>query len=117
MKWHHGGIEVRSLETSSAFYENLFRFEVQECLVLDDEKIIFLNHGKVTLELIKGEENQLGPSDLHFAWEVEDLSGWREHLEESGLNPVDGPYHVDGGMTVIFYKGPDGEVIELVSRS
>ncbi|WP_409252335.1 VOC family protein [Bacillus sp. SCS-153A] len=116
MRWHHGGIEVTSLKDSVEFYREVFQFEVQSCLRLREEKIVFMSRGPVTIELIENPEIQAGPSSLHFAWEVEDLSWWTDHLEDLGLQPVEGPYCLDSGRTVIFYKGPDGEVFELVSR-
>lgn len=116
MKWHHAGIEVTCLEKSVAFYEEYFQFEVQSCLMLGEEKIIFMSRGPVVVELIESPESQARSSSLHFAWEVEDLSWWIERSENCGLQPIEGPYYLDSGMTVIFYKGPDGEVIELVSE-
>jgi lactoylglutathione lyase len=115
MKWHHAGIEVSSLENSAAFYEKAFQFEVQHCLSLGDEKIVFMGRGPVIIELIENPDGCAGPASLHLAWEVEKLSWWMDRLEKYGLNPIEGPYHIDSGMTVIFYKGPDGELIELVS--
>jgi lactoylglutathione lyase len=115
MRWHHTGIEVENLEASAAFYKEVFLFEAQSCLKLGEERIMFMDNGEVTIELIQGKGDSV-PSSLHFAWEVEDLSGWVERLDKYGMKPVEGPYSLDSGLTVIFYKGPDGEVIELVSR-
>ncbi|WP_421382270.1 VOC family protein [Bacillus salacetis] len=116
MKWHHGGIEVSSLERSAAFYEEVFQFEVQQSLMLGEEKIVFMRRGPVTIELIETTEDYSAPSSLHLAWEVEDLSWWMQRMESYGLDILEGPYRLDDGMTVIFYKGPDGEMIELVSH-
>ncbi|RIW29089.1 VOC family protein [Bacillus salacetis] len=116
MKWHHGGIEVSSLKKSCGFYEEIFQFTVKECLILEDEKIIFMKRGSIILELVETGEESTGSSNMHFAWEVEDLPLWREHLGKFGLHPSEGPYHLDSGATVIFYEGPDGEMIELLSR-
>ncbi|WP_456272970.1 VOC family protein [Bacillus sp. AK031] len=115
MKWHHAGIETGNLEVSAAFYKEVFLFEAQSCFKLGEERIIFMKRGEVTIELIQSEGDSV-PSSLHFAWEVDDLSAWVERLEEYGMKPVEGPYSLDSGLTVIFYKGADGEVIELVSR-
>ncbi|MGM0843428.1 MAG: VOC family protein [Bacillota bacterium] len=116
MKWHHGGIEVESLERSIAFYEKCFQFKVSSCLKLEEEKIVFLSRDSIVIELIENKGQSRVSSNLHFAWGVEDLSYWIEHLKECGLKPMEGPYNLDSGWTVIFYKGPDGEVIELVSQ-
>ncbi|TYS17981.1 VOC family protein [Rossellomorea vietnamensis] len=115
MNWHHAGIEVENLERSSAFYEKIFGFKAGTCLKLGKEKIVFLACGSIVIELIENSEQNTG-SNLHLAWEVGDLFYWMDHLEECGLKPLEGPYSLDSGSTVIFYKGPDGEVIELVSQ-
>jgi lactoylglutathione lyase len=117
MKWHHAGVEVSSLSGSAAFYEEVLQFEVRQLLTLGEERIVFMSRGPVTIELIESPEDYAGPSSLHFAWEVEDLSWWMDRFEKYGVSPFEGPYRLDSGMTVIFYKGPDGEVIELVSQS
>lgn len=116
MKWHHAGIEVENLERSAAFYEKIFGFKAGSCLKLGEEKIVFLACGSIVIELIENSEQTTGFSNLHLAWEVEDISYWMGHIEECGLKPLEGPYSLDSGETVIFYKGPDGEVIELVSK-
>ncbi|MGD7022972.1 VOC family protein [Rossellomorea vietnamensis] len=116
MNWHHAGIEVENLERSAAFYEKVFGFKARSCLKLEEEKIIFMACGSIVIELIGNSEQITASSNLHLAWEVEDLSYWMDHIEECGLKPLEGPYSLDSGLTVIFYKGPDGEVIELVSQ-
>ncbi|MGF2618334.1 VOC family protein [Rossellomorea vietnamensis] len=116
MKWHHAGIEVERLERSTAFYEKIFGFKEESCLKMGEEKIVFLTCGPIVIELIENREQTTGSSNLHFAWEVGDLAYWMSRLENWGLKPEEGPYRLDSGWDVIFYKGPDGEVIELVSK-
>jgi lactoylglutathione lyase len=113
MKWHHVGMYVQSIETSRAFYEEMFDFKAADSFQFLGEQIVFLKRGEALLELIEGKQNLSG---MHMCFEVEDVEVWIERLRQRGLSPVEGPFRLDCGWKVVFYEGPDGEVIELLAK-
>ncbi|MCA1065555.1 VOC family protein [Rossellomorea sp. AcN35-11] len=115
MKLHHIGIHVRSLEKSVAFYVSHFGFHEEIYFEWDGEKIAFLQSGHIRLELIQNDVQEHGlTSGSHFALEVENLEEKKQELTEQGILSLEGPYLIRDRWKVIFYPGPDGEVIELV---
>lgn len=114
MKWHHAGIHVSDLETSVAFYEKLFEFNVVDAFHLEGESIVFLQNSDVMLELIYQEEGKPAWSSNHICIEVENIDEWMQTIHRKGLTPVEGPLQLKNGWKTVFYEGPDREVIELL---
>jgi lactoylglutathione lyase len=115
MKHHHIGINVKNLEVSKRFYQTHFGFSEEFTTVVGNEQILFLSRNEEWLELIY--DSDVAPSHfhVHFAWEVEDLIGEINRLSHMGLEPVDGPILLENGWKAVFYEGPAGELIELIS--
>ncbi|WP_175989934.1 VOC family protein [Bacillus sp. Marseille-Q1617] len=115
MKLHHIGINVSSLKRSKGFYQTLFGFKEEFTAVIGSEEIVFLKRNEDWLELI--EDRDRGPSNsrVHFAWETADLEAEIKRLARLDLVPVEGPIQLDNGWRAVFYKGPDEELIELIS--
>lgn len=114
MKWHHGGIEVGNLNNSIQFYESMFGLNIEQCLMLNGEKITFLKNEEIKIELIESEETSALSNSVHIAWQVDDIEGWMAKLRGKGLLPSEGPYKLKNGWIAVFYEGLDGEMIELV---
>ncbi|WP_064092025.1 VOC family protein [Rossellomorea aquimaris] len=115
MNLHHIGINVRNLEESKQFYQTYFGFREELYLEMKDETILFLVKDTLRLELIHdsviGESRSL---KAHFAMEVEDLGEWIDFLKKQKIMPIEGPIDIDNRWKVVFFLGPDGELIELV---
>ncbi|RDI42310.1 VOC family protein [Falsibacillus pallidus] len=121
MKWHHGGIQVKSLIEAIRFYEGFFGFETVGSLNLTGEKIIFMQREGILIELIEGtegKEDDCRESGVHMAWEVDDLEKWIKELAEKNLFPSEGPIWLkDLDGRTVFYTGCNGETIELMECS
>jgi lactoylglutathione lyase len=117
MKWHHVGIQVWKLEESIPFYKNNFGFEIDHTLLLHGEKIAFLIKDEIRIELVESEDSPAPKSSVHFSWQVEDTEDLMKKLGEKGLNPIEGPYSLDNGWTVVYYNGPNNEMIEFIQIS
>ncbi|MFL8937362.1 VOC family protein [Rossellomorea oryzaecorticis] len=115
MKLHHIGINVSSLERSKQFYQTHFGFKEEFTAVIGSEEIVLLKRDEERLELIQDGDSALSQSMVHFAWETADLEAEIERLSRLGLEPVEGPVQLDNGWRAVFYKGPDGELIELIN--
>jgi predicted enzyme related to lactoylglutathione lyase len=114
MKWHHGGIEVGSLQDSIQFYERMFDLKIEQRFTLNGEKIVFLKNEDVKIELIESKDMSTLSNSVHIAWQVDDIEGWMKGLSNKGLFPSEGPYKLKNGWIAVFYEGLDGEMIELV---
>ncbi|MCA1061019.1 VOC family protein [Rossellomorea aquimaris] len=116
MKLHHIGMYVKSLKASKEFYQIYFGFEEELNFRWGSENILFLKKGCSRLELIEepGEENKR--AFLHIALVADDLIKEVALVKEKGLMPVEGPLLLDNGWKVVFFFGPDGEIIELVEE-
>ncbi|OIU66383.1 VOC family protein [Rossellomorea aquimaris] len=115
MKLHHIGINVSSLERSKRFYQTHFGFKEEFTAVIGSEEIVFLKRDEEWLELIQDRDSASLQSRVHFAWETADLDVEIMRLARKGLEPVEGPVQLDNGWRAVFYKGPDGELIELIN--
>jgi lactoylglutathione lyase len=116
---HHVGVHVADLESSVAFYEEVFGLEVAARLELGDERLVFLNAGAQSLELIADARGrrQTGVVD-HLALAVDNLDDWFHFLRERGVRVLD-PQPLDVppiAARILFCLGPDDERIELFEQ-
>ncbi len=123
----HGILEaalyVSDIARSENFYSRLFFLRKMGS---DPERHVFFQCGKGVLLLFRAEATRR--SDLiaprhgaegagHFAFEIlpEEISAWREHLQQSGVaieKKVDWP---EGGHSS-YFRDPDGNSLELATR-
>lgn len=113
MRIHHFAIEVRQLNRSKAFYEEIMGFTEHLKINIHGEDIIFLELGGFKLELI---ENKLARAAdyIHLCFEVGNLNDLVNRLEEYTLIPEEGPCELENGWKNAFYRGPDNELIEFL---
>jgi lactoylglutathione lyase len=114
MRFHHVGVEVNHLERSISFYQEVLGFQLSERIRLAGEEIAFLTRGNSRLELIKAENRSPISTNLHTAFEVEELLSWANRLRELNVRIVEGPLLLENGWKNLFFYGPDRELIELV---
>ena len=118
----HIGVFVRNLENSMKFYIDNLGFESQGIDDLGATKIGFLKNGGCIIELVCHETYSNPPTRGiidHICLEVEDIDGLVETLKANGI-PMENDSSVGysdkirGGVKNIFFRGPDGERIELM---
>ena len=115
MNTHHIGINVKELENSKIFYQTHFDFREEFYLEMESETILFLSADTIRLELIHDSVTRDNHSaKVHFAWGIKSIGEKMEELKHQGLLPIEGPIQLPNGWQVVFYSGPDGEMIELV---
>ncbi|WP_286230368.1 VOC family protein [Neobacillus mesonae] len=110
MRFHHYGLEVSNMEESIDFYKKGLGLEVESRMFFMDEEIVFLASPDFRLELIFGTQ-EAGVS-RHICFEVRDLDSVMSRF--SGYEVAEGPYKLQNGWQTVFYKGPEGEVIEFL---
>jgi lactoylglutathione lyase len=115
----HTGFVVSDCDRSEVFYKRVLGCETADCFEDQRVKIVFLQAGNGTLELVqyKGKEDdprQAGVVD-HLAFSVTDIAEEISRLKELGVTfLMDAPREVLGGRKMIFFAGPDGERLELI---
>lgn len=120
----HIGIFVSDIEVTKEFYKNILGMDITfECVFEDDTNtytIAFAKLGNLTLELVspKFKDDKADGIIDHIAFAVDDLEGVMESLKQKGIEfetkePTFYAGMLENGSKWIFFRGPDGEHIEL----
>jgi len=117
-KAEHIGIMVTDLDRSIAFYQDILGLKLrQRTTTATGTNIAFFQVGNVEIELVAGSANGYHPGDgivNHLAFTVSDLDAMIEHLKAHQVETISPkPIPVWEGMRVFFFRGPDGEKLEL----
>jgi len=119
-KIEHVGIQVTDLEKSVHFYTSILGMKLvkTENVPESNLQIAFVQIGESQLELLASSGTR-APAETgviqHLAFTVSNLDGIVEQLKDADVKLVDSePKPVfDGKARVFFFKGPDGETLEL----
>ena len=116
----HIAIYTKDIETSIAFYTKIGGTVLDRC-EKPGKRLALVNFGGVTLELLQFESGMAEREGVisHFAVAVEDVDAAAAALEQLGLDTFESPQTVHmpttfGGLDNRFFRGPDGERIELL---
>jgi len=132
---HHYGITVSDLDESLAFYRDvlgldvLSEFEVageafEDATAVDGASASFahLDAGGARLELVAydpagddvrgGMVNDTGGT--HVGFSVPDLDAFADDLPDDVETLAPGPRTTSSGTTIMFVRGPDGELVEVL---
>lgn len=118
-KFEHIGVRVADGDRSIAFYTEVLGMTLLERRKFGEVELIFLELAGQQIELIAGDHEALdgrNPID-HFAFTVRDLDAAKAEVER--LAPwVDFTEDLPlwDGLRCTFFKGPDGEKLELFER-
>jgi lactoylglutathione lyase len=122
LRAEHVGINVSDMEKSLRFYGDIFGFKVRRRSKLADTvELAFMAHPgepDFEIELIAGPvmEHDEGKVN-HLAFRVSNMEETVQQLREKGVQfDTPEPRTVLGDVKIIFFKGPDGEKLELVER-
>ncbi len=113
---NHVVTTVKDAEGSLAFYCDFLGIKRIPSQV-DNPNIIWLQlPSGVMLHLIEDAEAPAHPSNIHHAFEVEDLDTARKVVEEKGIEIERSGVRHDG-QRYIFMRDPDGNLVELCTPS
>lgn len=120
-KLEHVGIQVRDLQTSIAFYRDVLGMELRGTLdhtngIIKLAFLSFPNAGETEVELIEGYNPDLPTEGKvhHIALTVDDIEAEIERLNGLQVEWIDEEITtLPNGTRYKFFKGPDGEWIEL----
>jgi lactoylglutathione lyase len=118
-KFEHVGIQVKDIETSKRFYQNIVGLELMDEMIHTNGvmKLAFLGlNGSIIVELIEGYNPDLpGEGKVHHvAFTVEGIEQEKERLQSLGVTFVrEDITTLPNGAKYLFFYGPDGEWIEF----
>lgn len=115
-------LAVKDLQTARAFYEGTLGLEA---VGNEGDELIVFRSGKTRINVYRSKEAGTNRATA-VTWVVGDqlratvqalkAKGVRlEHYDMPGLK-LDGDVHVGYGMEVAWFKDPDGNILNLVSR-
>jgi lactoylglutathione lyase len=118
-KFEHVGIQVKDIEVSKQFYQNVIGLELIDEMIHTNGvmKLAFLGlNGSIIVELIEGYNPDLpGEGKVHHvAFTVEGIEQEKERLRSLGVTFVwEDITTLPNGAKYLFFYGPDGEWIEF----
>jgi lactoylglutathione lyase len=126
MKLDHVTINVRSMEKSIAFYENVIGLPKGQQVDMGNHVIQYFDLGNCLLELIQYRYDTDGcdcPVDnigklRHIALETDDVQGMFERIRDSGMAVILAePAHCDNlSFTNFLIRDPNGVELEILKR-
>lgn len=116
----HVGLFTGDIERSVKFYTEILDFEVTERTQFGTTKAAFIKNGNLVIEILEPEqkpERADGWFD-HIAFDVEGIDEIKERLVKKGVvfeqkEAGFAPHAFEKGLKYIFFRGPDGEYLEL----
>ncbi|MFB5265267.1 VOC family protein [Paenibacillus enshidis] len=119
-KLEHVGVVVRSIDESAAFYGKVLGMELKEIRQPNpDIRLGFLGFPEETdliIELVERANSELPNEGIvnHMAFTVEDIEEEVARIAGLGVTFInESIITVGNGTRFIFFKGPDGEHLEL----
>ena len=118
-------INVTDMNRARRFYDSLFGFEVMEhaerfCAfrVGSDALLLFTEGASSSPIAMSGgvipPHNTVGAGHFAFAVSRDELETWRVRLQEQGVK-IESEVRWDLGGSSIYFRDPDGNLVELVS--
>ena len=115
-------LAVQDLTRAKAFYEGVLGFEPVD---REGDEVIVYRSGKTTFNVYRSKEagtNKATAVTWNVGSRVQDVvqalkakGVTFEHYDMPGLT-LEGDVHVGNGMQVAWFKDPDGNILNLVSR-
>ena len=121
MSVDHIGITSRDIDKSIAFYKEVLGFKEYKAWGQDKGRIVMLKTDQGACIEIFADGNDLLPEGAyrHIAFRVDDVRETFQRAKDYGQEIIREPIDMDlpsdppSLVTLAFFKGPDGELIEL----
>ncbi len=117
MKYCWCTIQVRDLEQSLKFYQNILNLRLNRRFTSPDGSVIaFLSDGEsADVELIYSEKStKYEGKGISLGFKVPDLDAALAEVKAKGIADIKGPFKVGGGTQFFYIKDPDDLDIQIV---
>lgn len=119
MKLAHVTINVRDMEESLKFYEEIVGLPISIRFPTGpNSEIVFLGQGESKIELIKSEED-INPTiggDISIGFPVDNLDETMNFLKEKGIDIDSGPIQPNPNTRFVFVKDPNGLRVQFIEQ-
>jgi catechol 2,3-dioxygenase-like lactoylglutathione lyase family enzyme len=114
-------LAVKDLSTAKHFYEGTLGFEP---VGHEGNELIVYRSGKTTFNVYRSKEAGTNKATA-LTWAVGDVKAVVQELKAKGVTferyhlpglTLEGDVHVGHGMQVAWFKDPDGNILNIVSR-
>lgn len=112
---HHVNFPTTDSDRTKEWYGKVFGLRAIPTSALNNTKVLLLTYGDFDLHFTpvdKSEWRRMAPS--HFAIEVEDWSGFLDHLHTLGVRHTKPVERVINQSKFCYIHDPDGTMIEIV---
>lgn len=119
----HIGIYISDLDRSVTFYEDKLGFECYHKVDIKDDsgitRIAFVRNGSCVIEIVQHPEPRHGKDGVveHISMAVEDIEAVMADLKAKGIVfETEAPIFLPtmfNGVKFAFFRGPDGEHLEI----
>ncbi|MFH2114389.1 MAG: VOC family protein [Spirochaetota bacterium] len=119
MKFCWTTINVRDLDKSRAFYQDILELEVKRTMKPDpDMEISFLGNGETQVELIchAGNTDIAYGKDISLGFVVDSIDDFTKMISTKGIPVHSGPFQPNPFIKFIYIQDPDGLKIQLVEN-
>lgn len=119
MKFAHVTINVKNLEESLKFYEEIVGLPVVNRFpARPNMEIVFLGHGETLVELIHDSTNNdvsIG-SDISIGFGVDSLDETIAFVKEKGIDIHSGPFQPNPNTRFFFVLDPNGLKVQFIEQ-
>ena len=119
MKFAHVTINVKNMEESLKFYEEIVGLPIVNRFPAGPNmEIVFLGDGETLLELIHDSANtdiSIG-SDISIGFGVNSLDETMELIKEEGINIHSGPFEPNQSTRFFFVLDPNGLRVQFIEQ-
>lgn len=119
MKFAHVTINVKSMEESLKFYEEIVRLPIVSRFPAGPNmEIVFLGQGETLVELIHDSTNEditIG-SDISIGFGVDSLDETMAYVKEKGIDIYSGPFQPNPNTRFFFVLDPNGLKIQFIEQ-
>lgn len=122
----HVGIRVTNTDRSVKFYTEVMRCSLISDVVTPNARCTFLSAGDTLIELVnKGGVAPCASEQVHLAFLTDDISASINNLSAHGVEfkegaypfSLDKPKQIGDNSYIFFFRGPDGELIEVCQNA
>ena len=119
MKFCWATINVKNLEQSIAFYQDILGLEVSRRMKPTPElELAFLGNGETQIELIStvGNKDIAYGKDISLGFIVDSIDMFTRLIAGKGIPVHSGPFQPNPSIRFIYIQDPDGLKIQLVEH-